>query len=43
MFDNFGPWTWITIAWAQLLIAYGGYLLYLRRLERRILERAEEE
>lgn len=29
MFDNLSPWTWIAAAWLQLVIAYGGYLIYL--------------
>ena len=35
MFDNWGPWVWIAVAWGQLVLAYVVYLLYLRRLERR--------
>lgn len=38
MFDNWGPWTWVTIAWLELLVAYGGYLLYLRGRARRLEE-----
>ena len=37
MFDTMTQWTWVAIAWSQVLIAYGGYLAYLgwrrRRLE----------
>lgn len=29
MFDNWTPWTWVSIAWLQLVLAYGGYLYYL--------------
>lgn len=29
MFDNLSAWTWITIAWLQLVVAFGGYLAYL--------------
>lgn len=29
MFDNLPAWTWIAFAWSQLVIAYGGYLVYL--------------
>ncbi len=36
MFDNLGPWTWITLAWGQVVLAYVIYLLYMRRLEKRI-------
>lgn len=43
MFDNLGPWTWITIAWGQVFLAYVIYLLYMRRLERRIREGADEK
>ncbi|MFA5550472.1 MAG: hypothetical protein WDA03_02545 [Trueperaceae bacterium] len=38
MFDNLGHWTWITLAWGQVVLAYVIYLLYLRRMERRIRE-----
>lgn len=41
MFDNLGHWTWIALAWGQVALAYVGYLLYLRRLERRIQEGEE--
>lgn len=43
MFDNLSPWTWITLAWGQVVLAYVIYLLYLRRLERRIREGADDE
>lgn len=39
MFDAFTPWTWVWLAWGELLLAYLGYAAYLgwrrRRLERR--------
>ena len=41
MFDSLGTWGWVAFAWAQLFVAYGGYLGYLRWRERR-LEREEE-
>lgn len=34
MFDNLSPWFWIAAAWLQLVIAYGGYMIYLARHER---------
>ena len=38
MFDNWGDWTWVAVAWLQLVVAYGGYLLYLRSRARRLEE-----
>lgn len=35
MFNNLSQWAWVGIAWAELLIAYGGYLLYLNWRARR--------
>jgi hypothetical protein len=29
VFDTMSQWTWVTIAWLQVVIAYGGYLAYL--------------
>lgn len=44
VFDDLTQWQWVALAWLQLAVVYGGYLLYLalrrRRLER---ERAELE
>ena len=33
MFDvmTWGPWVWVGLAWAQLLITYGGYQIYISR------------
>ena len=28
-------WGWVAIAWIELVLAYGGYLLYLRWRARR--------
>ncbi|MEX2535319.1 MAG: hypothetical protein WD273_06910 [Trueperaceae bacterium] len=36
MFDNWGPWAWVATAWLELLLAYGGYLLYLRSRAKRL-------
>ena len=38
MFDNLSHWGWVGLAWAELLLAYGGYLFYLSRRERRARE-----
>ena len=38
MFADLNPWTWVVIAWLELLLAYGGYLLYLRNRARRLEE-----
>lgn len=47
MFENLSAWQWVALAWIQLAIAYGGYLLYLRgrrrRLERERAELADEK
>lgn len=42
MFDNWTAWTWVAAAWIQLVLAYGGYLIYLRWRAAR-LGREEEE
>lgn len=39
MFDSWGHWAWVALAWAQLFVTYGGYLLYLRRRAKRAGER----
>ena len=36
MFDDLNPWTWVAVAWLELLVAYGGYLLYLRGRAKRL-------
>lgn len=41
MFDAWGPWAWVAAAWAQLAVAYGGYVIYLG-LRRRRLDREED-
>ncbi len=38
MFDSMSQWTWVAIAWSQVLLAYGGYLVYLAWRRRRLLE-----
>lgn len=44
MFDNWSHWTWVTVAWIELLLAYGGYLVYLNWRRRRLVadERAHD-
>lgn len=44
MFENWSHWTWVTVAWLEVVVAYVGYLLYLRWRRRRLLrdERAHE-
>lgn len=39
MFENLPQWAWVVAAWLELLVAYGGYLLYLRARARRLEER----
>ena len=38
MFDNWNHWTWVSIAWGQLLLAYGGYLTYLNWRRQKVLQ-----
>jgi hypothetical protein len=43
VFDNWSQWTWVSIAWIELVLAYGGYLTYLNwRRQKVIAARAEE-
>jgi hypothetical protein len=37
VFDAWNQWTWVAIAWLQLVVAYGGYLAYLDWRRRRLL------
>lgn len=37
MFESWSHWTWVTVAWLQLVLAYGGYLAYLGWRRRRLL------
>lgn len=37
MFEGWSHWTWVTVAWVELLVAYGGYLFYLRWRRQRLL------
>ena len=41
MFDGWSTWTWVAVAWLELVVAYGGYLIYLGWRERRA--RREED
>jgi hypothetical protein len=38
VFDNWTQWTWVSIAWGELLLAYGGYLLYLNWRRQKVVE-----
>lgn len=38
MFDGWSQWTWVTVAWLELVLAYGGYLTYLGWRRRRLLQ-----
>jgi len=29
VFDSWNQWTWVTVAWLQLPLAFGAYLAYL--------------
>ena len=37
MFDGWTQWTWVTIAWLELVLAYVGYLTYLGWRRRKLL------
>jgi hypothetical protein len=37
VFDSWNQWTWVTVAWLQLVVAYGGYLAYLGWRGRQLL------
>jgi hypothetical protein len=37
VFEGWSHWTWVSIAWAQVVLAYGGYLAYLGWRKRRLL------
>jgi len=43
MFDSWNAWQWVAAAWLELILAYGGYLWYLRRRARRSNTDVEEE
>jgi hypothetical protein len=38
VFDAFTHWTWVTIAWVEVVLAYLGYLTYVSWRRRRLLE-----
>ena len=38
MFDAWSQWTWVAVAWSQVVIDYGLYLAYLGRRRRLLLE-----
>jgi len=40
MFESWGQWGWVALAWAQLVLFYGGYQLYLSRRLKRLEEEA---
>ena len=42
MFDGWSAWTWVTVAWPQLVVAYGPSLIYPRWRAAR-LTREEDE
>jgi len=37
VFDGWTQWTWVTIAWLELVLAYGGYQAYLSWRRRKLL------
>ena len=38
MFENWSHWTWVWVAWLEVVLAYGGYLAYLDWRRRRLLQ-----
>ncbi len=34
MSGSLSPWAWVAIAWLEVLVAYGAYLVYLNWRER---------
>lgn len=41
MFEGWSHWTWVSIAWLEVLLAYGGYLAYLGWRRRQLLRDGE--
>ncbi len=37
MFEAWSHWTWVSIAWAEVVLAYVGYLVYLGWRRRQVL------
>ena len=37
MFDQWSAWTWVAVAWLELVLAYGAYLAYLGWRRRKLL------
>lgn len=40
--DNLTPWGWVLLAYGQLVVAYGGYAIYLRWRERRAARKGDK-
>jgi hypothetical protein len=45
MFDvtTWGHWHWVSLAWAQVLVTYGGYKLFLRWRLKRLEDRLSND
>lgn len=43
MFDDWSTWTWVAMAWLELVVAYGAYLIYLRWRHARLAREEETE
>ena len=41
MFEGWNHWTWVGIAWAEVVLVYVGYLVYLGWRKRQLLEDAD--
>jgi len=37
VFEGWSHWTWVAIAWGEVVLAYGGYLAYLGWRKRQLL------
>jgi len=37
VFEGWSHWTWVSIAWLEVVLAYGGYLAYLGWRKRQLL------
>ena len=42
MFESWSDWTWVAVAWLELVLAYGGYAAYLAWRSRRVRSLEDE-
>jgi hypothetical protein len=43
VFESSNHWAWVTLAWGELILAYGGYLLYLNWRRQKLLRDHENQ